>query len=80
MEENVIVIKADVKRKRVTIGEQTLIKNKSLERTLICLLTKNGQHTPKNYIKGKCRACGRADTITVIKYHRKNQCQNINRE
>lgn len=48
MEENVKVIKADVKRKRVTIGEQTLIKNKSLERTLICLFTKNGQHTPKN--------------------------------
>ena len=48
MEENVIVIKADVKRKRITIGEQTLIKNNSLERALICLLIKNGQHTPKN--------------------------------
>ena len=34
MEENVIVIKADVKRKRITIGEQTLIKTNLLKEHL----------------------------------------------
>lgn len=58
MEENVIVIKADVKRKRITIGEQTLIKTNLLKEHLFVYWIKMDSTHQKIKLKGNAGPVG----------------------